>query len=120
MTAVGGVNELAPPNRAQAIEPHRFTYPVAAYAHTTPCYSSCQSAAVASTVAGSKCGFQMNAGSAYHWFSQALLNCCLVGVIARAADFKDVTPEQRQLVKKLSFAGLQRAGSSFEFSGKGG
>jgi len=82
MFAVSGVNKLAPPNRAQAIEPHQGAYPVASYAQTTPGHRCCQPAAAISLLAGCKGGFQMNAGSAHHRRGQALPRSCLVGVVA--------------------------------------
>ena len=82
VTAVSGARELAPPCRPQAIEPHQGACRVATHSHAALCHSRGQSAAAVSTVAGSKGGFEVNAGSAHHWRGQALTHFDLTGVVA--------------------------------------
>ena len=89
MLAVGGMNELAPPRRAQTIEPHQSAHPVSAHGLPTLSHGRSQSTTTVGFVAGCKGRFEVDAGSTQRWLGQALLMHCDVGVVARAADLKD-------------------------------
>ena len=67
MLAVGCMNELAPLNRAQTIEPHQGAHPVSAQGQTALSHDSAQSATAVSLVAGCKDSLEMDAGSAHRW-----------------------------------------------------
>jgi hypothetical protein len=76
------MNELAPPNRPQAAEPHQGAYPVSAYGHAALGHGSAQSAAIVSLVAGCKDGLEMHALNPHHSFAPALFEHGYVCVVA--------------------------------------
>ena len=66
MAAVGGVNKFTLPHRPQPVGTHQGAYPVSAHGHALLFQRSTQPAATVDAAAGSKSGFQLNAGRARH------------------------------------------------------
>ena len=89
MLAVGCMDKLSPPHRAQAIELHQSAHPVSAHWVATLGHGSAQSAATVGFVAGCKGRFEVDAGRTQRWLGQALLAHCDVCVVTGAADIKD-------------------------------
>jgi hypothetical protein len=76
------MNELAPPNRPQAVEPHQGAYPVSAYGHARSAMAVRSLRATVSLVAGCKDGLEMHALSPHHSFDPALFEHGYVCVVA--------------------------------------